>query len=189
MSMRNLKELRENYNTSLQHKEDEIRQDDIAQMTGVGKSAISKLENVHRKPTPDDLLAYSRLCHVSLEYILDDTVTAKNPKNATISKELGITDAVADTMKEIKSLSSKDLDYTSVLNAFIGNGENTFYFISQLFSYLLSEHVNGKTATMDALMISNIMAYIDHFVRPQLEDVLNRRKNYEEELENYKSLN
>ena len=72
MAMRNLKDIREEYNISLPDKKDEIRQDDIAKMVGLGKSNISKLENETRKPTAEDLLAYSKLCHVSLDYILDD---------------------------------------------------------------------------------------------------------------------
>lgn len=188
MAMRNLKDIREEYNISLPDKKAEIRQEDIAKMVGLKKSDISKLENGHRKPTDKDLLTYSKLFHVSLDYILDDTVKAKQPKNATISRQLGITDAVADTMKDINSLSSEECDYSAVLNAFIGNGENTFEFINQIFSYLLSEHKNGNSSTMDALMINTIMTYIDHFVRPQLKDVMNRRQSYEEGLEKYKDL-
>ncbi len=122
MAMRNLKDIREEYNISLPDKKDEIRQDDIAKMVGLGKSNISKLENETRKPTAEDLLAYSKLCHVSLDYILDDKVKAKQPKNATISRQLGITDAVADTMRNIRDASSKESDYSAVLNAFIPYG-------------------------------------------------------------------
>ena len=188
MAMRNLKDIREEYNISLQNKKDEIRQEDIAKMVGLNKSDISKLENGHRKPTYKDLLTYSKLFHVSLDYILDDTVKAKKPQNATISRQLGITDAVAETMKKINKHSSKEYDYSAVLNAFIGNGEYTFDFISQIFTYLLSEHKNGNSTTMDALMIHTIMTYIDNFVRPQLKDVMNRRQSYEEGLEKYKYL-
>ena len=183
MAMRNLKDIREEYNISLPDKKDEIRQDDIAKMVGLGKSNISKLENETRKPTAEDLLAYSKLCHVSLDYILDDKVKAKQPKNATISRQLGITDAVADTMRNIRDASSKEYDYSAVLNAFIGNGENTFSFISEIFSCLLSEHVNGRNATNDALMISNILNYLEKYVKPQLTEVLERRRQYEEQLD------
>lgn len=183
MAMRNLKDIREEYNISLPDKKDEIHQDDIAKIVGLRKSDISKLENETRKPTTTDLLTYSKLCHVSLDYILDDKVKAKQPKNATISRQLGITDAVADTMKNIRDASSKECDYSAVLNAFIGNGENTFSFISEIFSFLLSEHAYGRNATIDALMISNIMNYIERYVRPQLTNVLECRKQYEEQIE------
>lgn len=183
MAMRKLKDIREEYNESLSDKKDEIRQDDIAKIVGLGKSNISKLENETRKPTVDDLLTYSKVCHVSLDYIMDDSVKAKQPKNATISRQLGITDAVADTMKAIRAASSKEYDYSAVLNAFIGNGENTFSFISEIFACLLSEHVNGRNATNDALMISNILNYLEKYVKPQLTEVLERRRQYEEQLD------
>jgi transcriptional regulator with XRE-family HTH domain len=176
MAMRSLKDIREEYNISLQNKKDEIHQEDIAKMVGLKKSDISKLENGHRKPTYKDLLTYSKLFHVSLDYILDNTVKAKKPQNATISRQLGITDAVADTMKSIRDVSSKEYDYSAVLNAFIGNGENTFNFINEIFTYLLSEHVNGRNATIDALMISNILNYLEKYVKPQLTEVLERRR-------------
>lgn len=183
MAMRSLKEIRDKYNELLPDTKDDIRQEDIAKMVGLKKSDISKLENGKRKPTDIDLLTYSKLFNVSLDYILDDTVKAKQPKNATISRKLGITDAVADTMKDIRDASSKEYDYSAVLNAFIGNGENTFSFISEIFACLLSEHVNGRNATNDALMISNILNYLEKYVKPQLTEVLERRRQYEEQLD------
>ncbi len=183
MAMRSLKEIREKYNELLPDTKDDIRQEDIAKMVGLKKSDISKLENGKRKPTDIDLLTYSKLFNVSLDYILDDTVKAKQPKNATISRKLGITDAVADTMKDIRDASSKEYDYSAVLNAFIGNGENTFSFISEIFACLLSEHVNGRNATNDALMISNTLNYLKKYVKPQLTEVLERRRQYEEQLD------
>lgn len=183
MAMRSLKEIREKYNELLPDTKDDIRQEDIAKMVGLKKSDISKLENGKRKPTDIDLLTYSKLFNVSLDFILDDTVKAKQPKNATISRKLGITDAVADTMKDIRDASSKEYDYSAVLNAFIGNGENTFSFISEIFACLLSEHVNGRNATNDALMISNILNYLEKYVKPQLTEVLERRRQYEEQLD------
>ena len=100
-----------------------------------------------------------------------------------VGKDLGVTDAVADTMKDIRDASSKEYDYSAVLNAVIGNGENTFSFISEIFACLLNEHVNGRNATNDALMISNILNYLEKYVKPQLTEVLERRRQYEEQLD------
>lgn len=185
--MKNLKRIREEYNDSCDDKKDFIRQKHIANESKIKTSDVCKLEGGTRNPTPDDLLAYSRLCHVSLDYIIIDEVKAKNRKNARVSEQLGVTDAVADTMKDIREKSSEEIDYSAVLNAFIGNGENTFDFINSIFAFLLNEHINGKNPTMDALMISNIMNYLEKYIKPQLTDVLERRRQYEEYLDSIDS--
>ena len=91
-------------------------------------------------------------------------------------------------MVYIKNLSSDGCDYSTILNAFIGNGVSTWMFIDQIFSFLLSDYTNDKkNPTTDALMISNIMNYLENYVKPQLTDVLERRRQYVEYLDSIDS--
>ena len=149
---------------------------------GLVRSHISKLESGKTNPTLEDYIYYHGKFRVTIEYLLGET-NSKKPKNMRVGKDLGVTDAVADTMTDIRKASSKECDYSAVLNAFIGNGENTFSFISEIFACLVSEHVNGRNATNDALMISNILNYLEKYVKPQLTEVLERRRQYEEQLD------
>ncbi len=146
------------------------------------RSHVCKLESKDPKPTIEDYVFYHRKFNVTIEYLLGLT-NAKKPKNLRVGADLGVTDAVADTMTAIRSASSEEYNYSAVLNAFIGNGKNTFNFISEIFACLLSEHVNGRNATNDALMISNILNYLEKYVKPQLTEVLERRRQYEEQID------
>ena len=175
------KQLRLEYNQKVSPDIDELSQTDLANEMGLVRSHISKLESGKTNPTLDDYIYYHDKFGVTIEYLLGETM-AKKPKNLRVGADLGVTDAVADTMTDIRRASSKEYDYSAVLNAFIGNGVNTFNFISEIFSCLLSEHINGRNATNDALMISNILNYLEKYVKPQLTAVLERRKQYEEQL-------
>lgn len=201
ITMKSLKEIRDNYNDSLPDKADGITQQMIAEELKTSKDIISKLESGRRKPTPEELFYYSRKFKVSVEYILDDTLKAKQPKNATISRDLGITDMVISTMKSVNNISNTTQtdEYNKILHAFIGNGQTTITFLQQMLNYLNRQYqfehfildnsddpneaikkVATNTATIDALMISNIMAYINNVIKPQLNDVL--EQNYQEAL-------
>lgn len=173
--MKNLKELRNDYNFAQKDPRKKITQEMIANELGIKKDIVSKTETGLRKPTPEDILCYHRMLNVSAEYILDDSLKAKRPENERVGEDLGVTDNVADTMLLLKNLSSDELDYTAVLNAFIGNGTATLDFITNISTYLYSQYVNGNNSTMDALTISTIMTYIDHFVKPQLQEVFRKR--------------
>ena len=177
------KQLRLEYNNLVSADKDELSQTDLANEMGLVRSHISKLESGKTNPTLEDYIYYHGKFGVTIEYLLGET-NSKKPKNMRVGKDLGVTDAVADTMKDIRDASSKEYDYSAVLNAFIGNGENTFSFISEIFACLVSEHVNGRNATNDALMISNILNYLEKYVKPQLTEVLERRRQYEEQLDN-----
>ncbi len=142
------KQLRLEYNNLVSADKDELSQTDLANEMGLVRSHISKLESGKNNPTLEDYIYYHGKFGVTIEYLLGET-NSKKPKNMRVGKDLGVTDAVADTMKDIRDASSKEFDYSAVLNAFIGNGENTFSFISEIFACLLSEHVNGRNATND----------------------------------------
>ena len=176
------KQLRLEYNNHVSADKDELSQTDLANEMGLVRSHISKLESGKTNPTLEDYIYYHDKFGVTIEYLLGET-NSKKPKNMRVGRDLGVTDAVADTMTDIRKASSKEYDYSAVLNAFIGNGENTFSFISEIFACLLSEHVNGRTATNDALMISNILNYLEKYVKPQLTEALERRRQYEEQLD------
>lgn len=199
--MKNLKDIRENYNDSLPNKADGITQQMIADELNTRKDVISKLEAGRRKPTPEELFYYSKKFKVSVEYILDDNLKAKQPKNMRVGTDLGVTDDVISTMKSVNEMSqlTQTDEYNKILHAFIGNGQTTIAFLQQMLNYLNRQYqfehftldnsddpneaikkVATNTATIDALMISNIMAYINNVIKPQLKDVL--EQNYQEAL-------
>lgn len=201
MTARNLKDLREEYNFNRKDNEPRVTQQDIANLAGIKKTAVSKIETGDQKPSLKVYLAYSRMLNISLEYILDDSVKAKQPQNATISRDLGITDDVISTMKFINEMSNHTStdEYNKIFHAFIGNGQTTISFLQQILNYLNRQYqfehftldnsdnpneainmVATNTATIDALMISSIMAYINNVIKPQLKDVLEHK--YQEAL-------
>lgn len=185
--MKNLKDLRENYNIQLPDKSEEITQDMIADKFGITKSTISRFENGETNVHAPELLYYSRLLGVSIEYLLDDNLKAKQPKNMRVGTDLGVTDAVADTMSLVNDISKSSkyiIDLTAVLHAFIGNGENTVALLQTIFHYLAAEQQLGTNTNNDALIISNLMRYIDVVVKPQLQEVLSKYNEEQEMIAN-----
>lgn len=175
------KRLRVEYNHSVDVSKNELTQVAIAKEMGVTRSKISHLESGDYRPTLDDYIYYHNKFGVTIEYLLGETAS-KKLSNINAGRDLGITDAAADTLRIIKNRSIKDDNLSAVVSAFLGNREATMCFFDQIFSYLLSEHVNGKNPTVDALMISEIVNYIEFYVRPALTEVLERKKHYDEKM-------
>lgn len=84
------------------------------------KIAISSVRNYEndkapRVPQGKILLALSRFYDVSLEYLLDDSITAKTTNNISISKELGVCD---ETIQNIKDINKQ---YRNMLDDFLSS--------------------------------------------------------------------
>ncbi len=174
------KELREDYNKTLTMNGKEMTQTAIAKEMRQDRSHVSKLENGEIQPTLNDYIFYHNKFSVTIEYLLGET-TAKEMKNMRLGADLGITDAVAETMFELKRISGEDGNWSAVLNAFIGNGMNTITFINHIYSFLYNEYRYGESAESGALMISNIMNYLNKYVKPQLTGVFELAKQYDED--------
>lgn len=182
MSMRSLKKIREEYNSLQTTAKKEITQKALAKKIGISTSTMSKLESGTRKPTDIDLLTYSRTFGVSLEYILDDKVQAKKSAYALTSRSLGLNDAAIDAIKAVKEMSSKEYEIISVLNAFLGNGENTVVFFSNVFKYFADSKADTEISiNNDAFMAASIMSYLEKCVKPLLEQEIQRYKLYMED--------
>lgn len=180
-----LASVREEYNET--HSEI-ITQTAMATKTKVNKSTISRIEKGQLTPSLEIVIAYHETFNVSMEYLIGES-TSKQPENMKVGKDLGINDTAANTMKMIKSMSTPAYDYSAVLNAFIGNNENTFNLMTTLLSYFSTQYINkeqqnSNSHTMDALILSNLMTYIDHFVKPQLESVIEKNVAEQERLSN-----
>ena len=180
------KEVRRLYNEEQEYKKDEITMQNLADMLVMDKSNFSKLEAGQKAPTLEDVKLYHEKFGVSMEYLIGESVAMKY-EDVRVGANLGVTDAVADTMVLLKDMSTDDANYSAVLNAFIGNGEATQAFITTMLSYLFADYISGgeNSSIHDALMTTTMIKYINQYVKPQLTSILEtKRANMEE---NYNS--
>ena len=180
------KEVRRLYNEEQEYKKDEITLQNLADILVMDKSNFSKLEAGKKAPTLEDVKLYHEKFGVSMEYLIGESVAMKY-EDVRVGTDLGVTDAVADTMVLLKDMSTDDANYSAVLNAFIGNGEATQAFITTMLSYLFADYISGgeNSSIHDALMTTTMIKYINQYVKPQLTSILEtKRANMEE---NYNS--
>ena len=180
------KKVRRIYNEEQEYKKDEITMQNLADMLVMDKSNFSKLEAGKKAPTLEDVKLYHEKFGVSMEYLIGESVAMKY-EDVRVGANLGVTDAVADTMVLLKDMSTDDANYSAVLNAFIGNGEATQAFITTMLSYLFADYISGgeNSSIHDALMTTTMIKYINQYVKPQLTSILEtKRANMEE---NYNS--
>ena len=175
------KEARRLYNEKQEYKIDEISQQKIAKLINKDKSIISKLEKGTINPSIEQLKIYHELFGASMEFLLGESASM-SPENVRVGTDLGITDAVADTMVMLKNDSNTEFDYTSVLNAFIGNGDATKDFLNTILTYLYMNQITNKknSSIYDTLMTTTVINYINQYVKPQLNAVLNAKYHNEE---------
>ena len=168
------KELREEYNDARPNNKKRLTQNIIASKIGCHPSHICKLEKEGQGANLDDFKYYTKKFGVSIEYLLGLS-ESRLPENMKVGKDLGINDAVADTMATIHKMSNEYYNFDAVLHAFIGNGEATVSLLSGILDYLTSEKENGNDYRTDALIFNRIMTYINTFVKPQIQEVIDKR--------------
>ena len=71
----------------------------------INRSVISRIENGSQSPTPEQLVAYSKVFNVSVDYILDNvSPKSKTESIKSIADYLNLSD---DTIEKIFNLSSE----------------------------------------------------------------------------------
>lgn len=171
------KKARRIYNEAKEHKSDEITLQKLADLTHMDKGTYSKLESGKINPTLEHVKLYHEKFGVTMEYLAYESIHAMFPENVRVSSDLGVTDAVADTMVILKNMSTDEANYTAVLNAFIGNKDATFNFINSILTYLYCDFIDNKknSSVYDALMTTTVINYINQYIKPQLQPVLETR--------------
>lgn len=170
------KRLREEYNRNIKDmNERDLTPTAIAREMHLNRSHVTRLESGERPPTLQDYLYYHKKFNVTLEYLLGET-KCKMLDNLRVGAEYGINDAVANTMLLIHNESSygETHNLEAVLHAFIGNGLGTRNLMNRILYYLTEGHVSEASSENDALIITNLMAYINSFVKPQLQNLIDK---------------
>jgi len=154
--------------------------DAIAKKAHCNKSTISRCESGTGPLTVDIAKAYADALGVSLEYVCGYS-DAKFPANANVSHRLGITDNVASTMKKLQAISTPENNYTAVLNAFIGNGEDTLIFINTILMHMFTEYLSEeKNPLFDTIVVTSIIRYLNDIVKPNLKPIFEDMKAIQE---------
>lgn len=182
-----LKEVRELYNEANMDKGDkgiEMTQQKMAIACGASVSTISRIENEETEPLPNVLTGYADTFGVTVDYLLRRS-DARNIQNCTVSNELGLSDSAIETLKFIKKKAAyADFDIAAFVSAFIGSGEATFSFFSNLFDVMSAEYgflkyndvtksERSKFSLRLVQEMTNItMEYIKCDVQPQLQKVI-----------------
>lgn len=179
-----LREVREKYNEANMDKGIEITQQTMSTACGASVSTISRIEKGETEPLPCVLTGYADKFGVTVDYLLRRS-DARDIQNCTVSNELGLSDGAIETLKYIKKEAAyEDFDIAAFVSAFIGSGEATFSFFTNLFDIMSAEYgflkyndvtksERSKFSLRLVQKMTNItMEYIKCDVQPQLQKVI-----------------
>lgn len=162
--------LREEYNEIHSKR---LSQEAMGKIANVSKSTISRLENGDLQPTPEVIKAYSEYFKVSTDYFLPkEQIRDKIPDSATPVREIGITEEVLATYKQIDAISCHDENILAVLNSLIGNSGATVCLLQNILTYLVSQETNNCNKISEAVFVDNMLRYVNDIMKPQLQKVL-----------------
>lgn len=172
--------LREEYNDTQDTHDKQISQSDIAQIAHVSKSTISRIESGKQPPTPEVIKAYSEYFKVSTDYFLPkEQIRDKIPDSATPVREIGLTEEVLATYKQIDAISNHNENILAVLNTLIGNGVETVCLLESILIYLVSQETNNCNKISEAVFVDNMLRYVNDIMKPQLQKVLKRNIDWQ----------
>lgn len=162
--------LREEYNEIHSKR---LSQEAMGKIANVSKSTISRLENGDLQPTPEVIKAYSEYFKVSTDYFLPkEQIRDKIPDSATPVREIGITEEVLATYKQIDAISCHDENILAVLNSLIGNSGATVCLLQNILTYLVSQETNNCNKISEEVFVDNMLRYVNDIMKPQLQKVL-----------------
>lgn len=169
--------LREEYNEIHSKR---LSQEAMGKIANVSKSTISRLENGDLQPTPEVIKAYSEYFKVSTDYFLPkEQIRDKIPDSATPVGEIGITEEVLATYKQIDAISCHDENILAVLNSLIGNSGATVCLLQNILTYLVSQETNNCNKISEAVFVDNMLRYVNDIMKPQLQKVLKRNIDWQ----------
>lgn len=172
--------LREEYNET---HDKMISQTAIGKMANVTKSTISRIENGEQQPTPEVIKAYSDFFKVSTDYfLLKEQIKDKIPDDATPVREIGVTENVVATYKQLDEISNHNENILAVLNSLIGNGTDTVCLLQNILTYLVSQQTNNCNKISEAFFVDNMLHYVNDIMKPQLQKVLKRNIDWQNKI-------
>lgn len=117
-------------------KEQNLTQENMANIIGVSLTAIRNYENIDnpRIPKNEILIKMANFFNVDLEYLLNDNINNKTHKNIIIGKELQLEDS---SIKVLKNFQNENI--TESLNYFIN--DELFYLLVYSYNFLLQLEV------------------------------------------------
>lgn len=106
------------------------------------KIAISSVRNYENEKSPrvpqgTILLSLARFYNVSVEYLLDDNISAKSINNVSISRELGLSDKSIETIKKLNK------KFNRAFNVFLDSDEG-YYFLYDYFTNIYISIIQSK---------------------------------------------
>ena len=149
----------------------------LGKMLGISASTVSRIENGETIPTTDILLKYSEIFDVPLDYFGEREMN-KEERNVTL-KKMGLTEKTVETLAMVKNASNHTENIIALLNAIIGNEEDTICFLHGLYTYLEMDYLNQQLGIkdnqpMEAFMLSSFKNYLDSVIKPQMKTTLKK---------------
>lgn len=173
-------ELRETYNDTHNKM---LSQTDMGEMAHVSKSTISRIENGVQSPTQEVIKAYSKFFKVSTDYFLPkEQIKDKIPDTATPIQEVGITEEVLVTYKQINEISNHNENILAVLNSLIGNQGATVCLLQNILKYLVNQQEHNSNRMTDEYFIEIILDYVNGIMKPQLQKVIKHNIDLQNQL-------
>ena len=172
--------LREEYNET---HDKMLSQSAMGQIANVTKSTISRIENGKQQPTPQVIKAYSDFFKVSTDYFLPkEQIEDRIPNDATPIREIGITEEVIATCKQIDEISNHNENILAVLNSLIGNQGATVCLLENILQYLVNQQTHNSNRTTDEYFTKIILDYINGVMKPQLQKVIKRNIDWQNQI-------
>lgn len=173
-------ELRETYNDT--HNKI-LSQTDMGKIAHVSKSTISRIENGEISPKPEVIKAYSKFFKVSTDYLLPkEQIKDKIPDTAIPIREIGITEEVLVTYKQIDEISNHNENILAVLNSLIGNQGATVCLLQNILQYLVNQQEHNSNRMTDEYFIGIILDYVNGIMKPQLQKVIKHNIDLQNQL-------
>ncbi len=122
----------------LLRKEKGLTQEEVAEIFDISLTAIRNYENINspRIPKNEILIKMAKFYDVSLEYLLDDTVSNRKQENISLEKDLGLTENTIDSIYDFKSFEQIDIFNEFVSNDIMYNLLPRFKAIKELTSFI-----------------------------------------------------
>lgn len=125
---------------------------------------------------------YSKFFKVPIAYLTEPDKKISINK-AMLGQVFGLSEDALDTLKLMRSLSTKNENISAVVSAFLGNGLDTVILFQNLLSYLSSEEYlrNPKDFSwQEKWMYDTFTEYIKTFVVPRLHNTMKNHEKMQE---------
>ena len=171
--------LREEYNETHDEKLTQVK---LAEILKISRDTLIRIEKGESFPKKEVLEKYSKFFKVPIAYLTEPDKKISINK-AMLGQVFGLSEDALDTLKLMRSLSTKNENISAVVSAFLGNGLDTVILFQNLLSYLSSEEYlrNPKDFSwQEKWMYDTFTEYIKTFVVPRLHNTMKNHEKMQE---------